>query len=175
MQLLSFGRRFDEAEPYIREIWQLNPKDIRVYQSIGVVYSTAGKYNKAVEAYRKSLEIEPNNPGAYLGLAGYYAKNGQIEEAIKAYDKVLELKADVPNIMIIYANLLRNNGRRREALEMYKRSLAMLPTNSAALLSAGILSAKLGDLDSARQYLGALKAVDAKSARVLARFLNLKY
>ena len=76
--------------------------------------------------------------------------------------------------MIIYANLLRNNGKRREALEMYKRSLGMLPTNSSALLSAGILSAKLGDLNAARQYLGTLKAIDAKSARVLARFLNLK-
>ena len=132
--MLSFGRRFDEAEPYIKEIWQLNPKDIRFISQSEPSIPTAGKYEKAAEAYRKSLEIEPNNPGAYLGLAGYYAKLGQIEEAIKAYDKVLEMKPDVPNIMIIYADLLRNDGQAAEAMEMYKRVTAS-PTNSPVILT----------------------------------------
>lgn len=174
MRILAFTRRMNEAESYVAEIYQLKPKNADIYRSIAVAYSTAGNYEKSVEAERKSLEIE-QNPGAYLGLANYYASRGQVEEAIKAYDKVLELKPDVPNIMKLYADFLRDNGRRREALEMYKRSLAMLPANAPALFNAGVLSAKLGDLNAARQYLEILKSVDAQSAKTLARCLKLQW
>ena len=174
VQLLTYGRRASEAAPYIEEVWQMNPKDARVYLMIGTLHSTTGNYEKAAEAYRKTLEIEPNNPGAYAGLANYYARKGQIEEAIKAYEKLFELKPDSPNFMKLYADLLRDNGKRREALGMYKRSLSMLPTNAPALFNAGVLSAKLGDLNAARQYLETLKTVDAQSAKMLARFLKLQ-
>ena len=107
-------------------------------------------------------------------MAGIYQKRGQVDEASRAYAKVIELKPDSPNIMKGYADHLRNTGKRREALEMYKRSLAMLPTNSPALFNAGVLSAKLGDIDSARLYLETLKTVDPKSAATLSRFLRLK-
>jgi tetratricopeptide (TPR) repeat protein len=174
IQLLTFGRRTSEAAPYIEEVGRMNSKDARVYYTLGTIHATAGNYEKAAEAYRKSLEIEPNNPTAFLGFASIYAKKGNIEEAIKAYEKVLELKPDSPNIMKLYADLLRDNGRRREALTMYQRSLRMLPTNTPALFNAGILSAKLGDLNAARQYLETLKSVDALLAKMLARFLKLQ-
>jgi tetratricopeptide (TPR) repeat protein len=92
---------------------------------------------------------------------------------LKAYAKVLELKPDVPNVMKGYADLLRDTGKRREALEMYKRSLAMLPTNAPALFNAGVLSAKFGDFDAARQYLETLKSIDPQTAKTLLRFLKL--
>ncbi|TGH32196.1 tetratricopeptide repeat protein, partial [Escherichia coli] len=87
-------------------------------------------------------------PSAYLGLANFYAKSGRVEEAVRAYEKVFEIKPDSPNIMKLYADFLRDNGRRREALEMYKRSLSMIPTNAPAIFNAGILSAKLGDVNA---------------------------
>jgi tetratricopeptide (TPR) repeat protein len=172
IQNLTFGRRLEEAEPYFAEIWKLNPPDSRVYDIIGTLRSTTGNYEKAAEAYRKSLEFG-QSPAAYLGLANVYAKNGQIEEAMKAYEKVFEIKPDTPNIMKLYADFLRDNGRRREALEMYKRSLAQLPTNAPAIFNAGVLSAKLGDLAAARQYLETLKTVDPQLAKILARCLKL--
>lgn len=172
IQLLGFGRRLAEAEPYIEEVLQMNPKNAGIYLEIAVVYSTVGKEDKALAMYRKALEIE-QNPGAYLGLAGYYTKLGQVEEALKAYAKVLELKPDSPNIMKGYADLLRDNGKRREALEMYKRSLEMLPLNPPALFNAGLLSAKFGDLNAAQQYLATLKSVDPQTAKTLARYIKM--
>jgi Tfp pilus assembly protein PilF len=174
VQILSFARRMNEAQPYIEEILRAKPKDFRFYQALGTVYSTAGNYEKAAEVYRESLKINANDPAAHLGMATIYAKNGQVEEAIKAYDKVFEIKPDSPNIMKLYADFLRDNGKRCEALAMYKRSLTMLPNNSPALFNAGVLSAKLGDVDSAKQYLETLRTVDAKTAKILQRFLSLK-
>lgn len=164
----------DEAETYVQEILKASPKDIRFYQSIGTVYSTAGKYEKATEIYKKGLILDPNNPGPYLGMASLYAKAGKIDEAIKSYDKVLELKPDAAQTMKLYADLLRDNGKKSEALAMYKRSLEFLPTHSPSLFNAGILSAKLGDLDSAKVYLERLKSLDGELAKQLERFLRLK-
>jgi tetratricopeptide (TPR) repeat protein len=147
---------------------------VRLYQSISAVYATVGLTEKAADVYKVSLEIEPDNPGTYMGMASIYAKSGQIEEAIKNYEKLFELKPDAGQIMKIYADLLRDNGKKREALEMYKRSLEFYPTFSPALFNAGILSAKFGDLDSARIYLQTLKSVDPPLAKTLDRFLRLK-
>jgi tetratricopeptide (TPR) repeat protein len=172
LEILGYCKRLPEAEPYIAEVLQLKPKDIDLYGQIGVVYLSAGKPEKAFEIFQKSLAIKPN-PTAYLNLASYYTRRGQTEEALKSYAKVLELKPDAPNVMKGYADLLRDTGKRREALEMYKRSLAMLPTNPPALFNAGVLSAKFGDFNAARQYLETLKSVDPQSAKTLSRFLKL--
>jgi tetratricopeptide (TPR) repeat protein len=174
VQNLTYNRRFDEAEPYFEEILKLNPKDAKVYELMASLRVDTGNYEKAAEAYRKSLELG-ESPAAYLGLGFVFEKNGQIEEAMKAYEKVFELKPDTPNIMKMYADFLRNNGKRREALEMYKRSLAQLPTNAPAIFNAGILSARLGDLTAARQYLETLKTIDPPTAKILARCLKLRW
>ena len=172
IQHLTYARRIAEAAPYFDEIWKMNPPDPRVYSLIGVLHSTTGNYAKAAEAYRKLLEIG-GKAEAYLGLANIYAKNGQIDEAVKAYDQAFELKPDAPHFMKLYADLLRDNGKRREALAMYQRSLTMLPNNAPALFNAGVLSAKLGDLNAAQIYLNTLKVSDPKLAKTLGRFLKL--
>lgn len=170
--MLSFTRRLTEAEPFIEEFWALRPTDIKMIQSIAVAYSTAGAEDKAMETYRRSLTVK-ESPDAYLGLAGILSKRGQADEASRAFAKVIELKPDVPNIMKIYADHLRDNGKRREALEMYRRSLAILPMNGPALSNAGILSAKLGEIEAARSYLESLRTADPDSAKTLERCLRL--
>ena len=173
MQLLVYSRRIPEAKLVIEEVLQMNPKDARVYNTIGILYATTGEINRAIEVQKKSLEIEIN-PTAYANLASIYGRSGQIKEASEYYEKFFALRPDAPNIMKGYADLLRDHGKRREALEMYKRSLVMLPTNSPALFNAGLLSAKLNDLNAARQYLETLKAVDAQTAKTLERYLKLR-
>ena len=163
----------NEAEPYIQEILQANPKDVRFYTTIGALYATAGNNQKAAAVYEKALVIDPSSPGIYLGLAGIYAKLGKLEEAGAAYAKVIELKPDAAQVMKLYADFLRDNGRRREALEMYKRSLGFNPNDAPSLFNAGVLSAKLGDKAAALQYLEQLKIVDAPLAKVLNRCLRL--
>lgn len=170
---LAFINRIDEAEKYIRELYALDPEDDQIYHVLGVASSEAGKRDQALEAYKKSL-TKRENPAAYLGLAGIYSQRGEFELASAAYAKVIELKPDTPNIMEGYANLLRDNGKRREALDMYKRSLALLPSNGRALFNAGLLSLKLGDRESANNYLGILKSVDPPLARLLSRCLVLR-
>jgi tetratricopeptide (TPR) repeat protein len=173
IQLLAYSRRIDEAEQYIQEVWKIAPKEVNAYIAIAVGYSTAGKPDKALDAYRRALAVK-EDPAIYLGFAVIYARRGQAEQASLSYAKVLELKPDAPGIMKLFADHLRDNGKRREALDMYKRSLAIQPLNGPALLNAGVLSAKLGDLPSAQRYLADLRNVDPVLARQFERCLRLR-
>jgi tetratricopeptide (TPR) repeat protein len=172
IKLLSFARRIKEAEPFVKEVLALKPKDVKVYQWIAVAYSTAGENDKALAIYRKSFEVGEDF-GTYMGIAGILASRGQADEASAAYAKMLALKPDGPQSMLLYADHLRNIGRRREALEIYKRSLAISPTYGSTLASAAVLSAKLGEVDAAKTYIATLKTVDPQFAVRLERCLVL--
>lgn len=173
VKLLAFARRIDEAERYVQEIWNLSPKKVDTFISIAVAYSTAGKTEKALDAYKRALAVG-EEPAAYLGLAGIYRDQGQPDLAIQVLNKVLEMKPDWPDIMKLFADHLKNNGRRREALDMYKRSLALKPLNAVPLYNAAVLSFKLGDPVSGKQYLTVLRGVDAHLASQIDRCIRLR-
>ena len=173
VNILSFARRLDEAEKYIQEIVKTNPKDYRYYQHIGVTYSTANKFDKAIAMFKKALELKDEG-GSHMNLAAIYSKQGRIDEAIRAYEKVLELKPDAAQTMLLYAKVLFENGKLRKALSIYKRSLSMMPNQPIAIYQAGMLSARFGDTDNARQYLETLKSLDADDAKSLARYIRFR-
>lgn len=173
VRMLAFTNRITEADRYIKELYELNPDSHDIYVGLAIAFSEAGRNEQALDAYKRSL-TKKETPSAYLGLAGIYRNRGEFDLAAAAFAKVIELKPDTPNIMKAYADLLRENGKRREALEMYKRSLGLLPSNAQALYHAGLLSLKLGDKNSATQYLAILRTVDAGLAKTLSRCIALR-
>lgn len=171
-EILGYARRMEEAEIYAEEIRKLAPEDADLWGSLGVVYASNGDIEKAAESYKKALEIEEDG-GAYLGLATFYEKTDQPEKAIEAYENVIRIKPDVPNIMILYAKYLLDLGLRRQALDLFKRSLALQPLNADALLHAGYLSARLGDIDGAKGYLETLRGLGSPNVTTLERCIRV--
>lgn len=173
VEALVFSRRFDEADTYVKEVFALRPKDVNSYLLAATRFGAAGKIDKAIDILQRSLEVG-EDPSAYLGLAGNYMRLGDFERGATAYRKVFELKPNTPDVMVLFGIELMNHGKRREALDTFKRSLAIKPTNGVAIFNAGILSAKLGERDSALQYLEMLRPVRPDLARTLSRCLRLR-
>ncbi|HUF05422.1 MAG TPA: tetratricopeptide repeat protein [Aridibacter sp.] len=171
-QILGYARRMEEAEVYAEEFRKLDPQDSESYTQMGVVYFSNGDLKRAEASHRKALEIR-EDAGAYLGLAHLYARTDQPDKAVEAYENVIRVKPDVPNIMISYGNYLLDIGRKREALDIFKRSLALQPLNTVALLNAGCLSARLGDTDSANGYLVTLRSLGSPDAKILERCIRV--
>ncbi len=170
IQLLSYARRIDEAEPYVQEFFELKPVDPRLYQSVAVAYSTSGFKDKALDVYLRSLEIG-EDAGTHFGIANLYGGFGKYEEASAAWIKGFALRSDVPGFLTLYGHHLRDAGKRREALEAFKRALALQPMNEAALANAAVLSGRLGEMDAARVYVNTLGAIDPARARRIERCL----
>lgn len=170
---LAFTNRINEADRFVRELYELNPESHDIYLGLAIAFSEAGRNDQALDAYKRSI-AKKETPSAYLGLAGIYRRRGAFDLSAAAFAKVIELKPDTPNIMKAYADLLRENGKRREALDMYKRSLSLLPSNPQALFHAGLLSLKFGDKTAATSYLAILRPLDAELARTLSRCISLR-
>jgi tetratricopeptide (TPR) repeat protein len=173
IDLLTFTGRLNDAETYIEQVWKLAPKDARPYIKIALAYEAAGMADRALDAFQRGLVVREDF-GLFMNLASLYAKLGEYEKASRAYDKALELKPEASGIMFFYANMLRDHGKRQEALDMYKRSLALNAVNGPALFNAAVLSAKLGDMTSAQQYLTGLKSIDPQLARKVERYFTLR-
>ena len=69
-----------------------------LYEELGTVYTKAGLFDEAIEAYRKSLISDPTNADIhyYLGLL-YQKSNKDVEKAVFHFKRYLYLKPDAKN------------------------------------------------------------------------------
>jgi len=68
----------------LREVEQLDPKNIKALINLGYFSIKSGQFDKAEERFNKVLEIDPSYVDAYLYLADMYEKQQKPKEAIVA-------------------------------------------------------------------------------------------
>ncbi|NNF51205.1 MAG: tetratricopeptide repeat protein [Gammaproteobacteria bacterium] len=157
------------------EVFNASPLPSRwTYSNRGLVHYYQGEFIKSSQDFEKALEVAPNvhwNWG-FLGDAYRFVPNKE-KQAAEAYTKAIELaKQDlqinsqdwgaVGRLTTYYAN----TGELAAARERLA-DLLNLTDDPTALYYAAIVSIKLGDLDSANNYLQ--KAIDGGwSQRLLA-------
>lgn len=90
----------------------------------------------------------------YLLFAYYYEKNNDIKNAERNYIKALFLEPDNDIVNNNYAYfLVENNMKLNEAYEMSKKTIEKNPYNSIYLDTFGWINYKIGDLNTAEDYL----------------------
>jgi tetratricopeptide (TPR) repeat protein len=84
------------------EAWaQTYPRDVMPPGLLGsMVYPTAGKYEKAVDAARKQIELDPDSPIGYLQLAFNNQFLGRLGEAENALQQASERKMEIPELLV---------------------------------------------------------------------------
>jgi len=66
------------------------------YYHLGMAYLDAGKYPKALLAYKAAAELMPEQPEPQYGLAETYKRMGDLERAARHYSRALEIAPDAP-------------------------------------------------------------------------------
>jgi eukaryotic-like serine/threonine-protein kinase len=81
------------------EAWaQTYPRDGVPHGLLGsMLYPTAGKYEKGVEAAKKEIEIDPDFPVGYLQLGFNSQFLGDLREAEKAFQRASDRKLEIPD------------------------------------------------------------------------------
>jgi type IV pilus assembly protein PilF len=134
------------------------PKDIhtraKLHTELGSLYFQSGNYIVALEEMTIAISINPNYAPAYStrGLVLYYIK--EFESAEKDFQQALRLDDRDPEISNNYGWYLCNTGKAKESIEYFLRALnnSLYKTPEVAFLNAGTCYLKLGDLDSAEDY-----------------------
>jgi tetratricopeptide (TPR) repeat protein len=153
-RFLEMMGRIDEAIADASVDWnQPTGSRLQREERLPKLFSLAGRYNEAIEAWRKILEKEPNRSGmAHLAIGEIYAREGRYEEALAEMLEVrprIRYPRELARIGYVYASA----GKRREAIKILEEMKDLtdkrynLGTHIAAIYAA------LGNKDEALAWL----------------------
>ncbi|MEO8411765.1 MAG: type IV pilus biogenesis/stability protein PilW [Propionivibrio sp.] len=157
------------------------PKDIhtraRAHTELASLYFQDNNLIVALEELTLAIAINPNYAPAYStrGLVLYYIK--ELESARKDFQRALQLDPRDPEINNNYGWFLCQTGNEQESIEYFQRAIGnpLYQTPEVAYLNAGACFIKLGDLDSAEDYLRKSQRLAPNNPQTLYQLANLLY
>ena len=79
------------AEEVLKEILEINPETINVYNSLGVICRQKGDYISALKHYNKAIKVHPREPHIYYNVGRIYIEMKQPAQAKSFFEKALVL------------------------------------------------------------------------------------
>ena len=146
-ELIEQGRRHFISKNYPRAQQEFQ-KAIRsgaaryadIFNMLGVIYHSEGRFNDAIESFREALEINPNYMEANLNLAILYNDLGEYKASRSLYKRVQDghrpknvainpvMRGKIANLHAELAGTYQGIGLLPEAIEEYKKALRLCPT-----------------------------------------------
>lgn len=164
------GNALDEAEGYLVEILDANPKEPDGLQLMGLVRRAQGRSAEAEDFYRRSLAERPEQPHVHHNLGNLLISLGRNEEAIAPLQEAIRL---TPNYVDAHLNLGKAySGTNRHALaeKCFRRVLWLSPGHPFALQCLGGTLNDLGRPKEAEMVLRKGLAANPKNPRQAAAF-----
>jgi tetratricopeptide (TPR) repeat protein len=158
-----FGQgRYAEAANNYREVIRRKPSYGTAHSNLGAAYYMAGDLDGAAKAYETSLAISPSRDG-YSNTGTMYYYLGDFHGAAGMYRKALELAPDDGRMWGNLGDALRAGaGSPSETAEAYAEArdltrsrLGINPGDAEAMAELAYFSARLGDIATAEEMLGA--------------------
>ncbi len=119
-------QRFQEAINVLVKGLRLRKDDLML-QTLGGIYVTVGKFEKAIEVLNIALELNPHNIGVLNNLGGAHFGLKQFDKSIEILKKIIEIDADD---FAAYKNLAINyfyNDEKGKATDLLKNAKSIFP------------------------------------------------
>jgi len=85
------SEREDQAEEILKEILEVNPDTINVYNTMGVLYRKKGDYPTALKNYEKALKIHPEEPNIHYNIGRIHIEMKNLNKAKSCFNKAIAL------------------------------------------------------------------------------------
>ncbi len=171
MQILLSNDKFEEVIEVGKEADRVIPDDAFVLYFKGMAYFLLNDYSNAADALSRGASAPANREFrsvVYGSLGDVYAREEDWERADDAYEQALRLNPDNDIVLNNFAYYLSTRDMRLdEALEMSERAVKAEPENAAYLDTLGWVHFKLGNYETAREYIQASIDTGSASAVVL--------
>lgn len=142
-------KRPDIAEQALSQQAVLCPDNADIYQKLGALQASQGKWWLAVEALQRATSLEPR--------AGWFFRLGHANEAMRRFDAAAEafgsalaLKPKDADWHYRHGYALERGGRQVEASEAYARALSLHKDKAVRRLGIGVLHQNRGLWEAAR-------------------------
>ncbi len=156
-QALNYFKKEDDLETPIRllrEAIELDSKNARAYESLGVLLAKQEKFEEAIALMKRLAEIDPEEIMAHTNLSIYYMKLGRIEEAENEKAEATALQFE----KLMMAGKAKKNMEKEEAqkkvdlvkkIDMFNQVLEIDPVDQVANFGLGSVYYELGEYSKA--------------------------
>ncbi len=171
--------RAAEVEPAIRRAIDLDPKDWRWANQLGLYYmynSAPVRLADAVREFQRAIALTPDNARAYNNLGVAYKNQERFAEAKQSFEKAIQFEAD-PSYFSNLGSTLQLEGDYAKAAETFRRALELNANNyvAAGNLASALMWTPGGQEAAHKAYLDAIALAETfrtdrpKDALLLAR------
>lgn len=154
-RVLSQMGRMESAREHLKRLRDRNPgAAARIRQAEGQILFEQGRYEESYRVYDEALGEHPDDGDLLYGRALAADRMGDVQQALADLRRLLELRPEDPQALNALGYTLANRtDRYGEALEYIERAYRKTPDNAAVVDSLGWVHFKMGDYETAEQYL----------------------
>lgn len=127
------------------------PDDISSLVTLGHLYVTAGRYDRAIETFNTAILIHPDNFNGPNDDMGQLIADGQLDEALEMIEDKLQTEPDRLDLLLKRADVLRSLGATTDAVEQYEEALRLCPDFLEATIKLGTQYLQLDQEELAAQ------------------------
>ena len=140
-----------DAQRCYDKILEIDPNYTEAYRLKAAIHASANQYEKAAECFSLAVGLEPSNLEFRLSLAGCLQKLKRTEEALKCYAQAKEQDPNNPQVDYCTGLMWNSLADYEKALASFEDALLINPIYQNALIAKGIMLAKLGRKDEAKE------------------------
>ena len=85
-----------DAEVLLTQSLEEDPKNIQLYNRLGIALRQQDKHQEALDCYHKALKVDPNSERIYYNLGILYYDLGEKEKSLDAFRKALKIRPNFP-------------------------------------------------------------------------------
>ena len=154
-ELYIDNKKWNQAEAYLRDAFQTNPWDPRIYFDFTKLYHTRYEnlgFRNEKDLLKHAIVINPCFFEARFALANYYDLKNRSDLAIKTVKKVLYINPrSVDGLMALGKYYMANNDM-LNLLETFQKIIKLEPNNADAYYNLGIVNYHSKDYDTAIKF-----------------------
>lgn len=94
---------YQEAEPLLRRILELEPQAKEVHNNLGALYARQGRHDEANASYRAALDIDPLYVFPRCNLVSYLLQEGDVGKAIEMLEPLANAERLTPQEVAFYS------------------------------------------------------------------------
>jgi tetratricopeptide (TPR) repeat protein len=156
--------RFEEAIETFQRVLQLDPKNVKAEDNLGLSYEGLGRNDEAAAAYRTAIawqkDAATQDPGPYLDLGTLLVETGKPADGLPQLLQAASLNGNDPKVHNQLGKAYLHLNRLTKAQAELEKAVALAPDNAPEHFLLGQIFHKEGQEDKAKKEMARFKALN---------------
>ena len=161
------------AKALLEPLARRQPCHALVHQTLGGLYSQAGRFNEAKQQLERALQLKPDAVDALMGLCAVWNALQRPDQVADCLRKAIALRPQAADLHFNLGLALENLGQLDAAFQACERSLDLAPDHLPAVALQADIRRRQNRCDEAVALLDPLLRRGVRHPRIVDAFVNL--